>query len=284
MNGVIDQEHVNGGYVLLARKILDSEIMTGSPLQKWLFIWMLLRANHRNWNNLKRGQLHTSIGEMQEAMSYWVGYRKHKPTRGQIRKSYEGLTKSMMISTTKSTRGMIITIRNYERYQNPKNYEGHSEEHNESSTKVTEGAQDKQEWKNKEKEKINSSEPKGSKPVITFDKEEEEFQGITEELRNRWKQTYRAVDIDLEIRKAEQWAASNPNKQKRNWRRFITNWLSRVQEDGGSKGFGEKTPQEESEPRYIMDNGKPVLLEDYLKGINNESGKNGENKVKPRAD
>ena len=32
-----------------------------------------------------------------------------------------------------------------------------------------------------------------------------------------------------------QWLISNPNKRKKNYRRFITNWLSRSQEKGGTK-------------------------------------------------
>ena len=37
-----------------------------------------------------------------------------------------------MITTTKATRGLIITILNYDYYQDPKNYESHNESHNES--------------------------------------------------------------------------------------------------------------------------------------------------------
>lgn len=266
MSTIAENNHINGGYILVARKILESEIMSGSPLQRWLFIWFLLKANHKDWNNLKRGQLFTTIDRMREAMTYRIGYRAVKPSRGQIRRAYEGLTKSTMISTMKSIRGMIITIRNYDKYQNPKNYEAHTEEHNESSTTILKGAHYKQECKNKEKEYI-SSESKDSKQIIVFDKEIEEFQGITEELKERWKQAYPAVDVEIEIERAEQWAASNPNKRKKNWRRFINNWLMRVQEKGGSikSESLEETPEEKPEPRYVMYEGKLIPLEEAMK-------------------
>jgi hypothetical protein len=64
---------------------------------------------------------------MQEAMAYYVGYRKETPTRKEIRCVYESLTKGHMIGHAKGTGGMIITILKYNEYQNPENYEGHDE-------------------------------------------------------------------------------------------------------------------------------------------------------------
>jgi hypothetical protein len=141
-------ERIEGGYILLARKILDSEIMEKPPLCLKLWVWMLEKANHKDRGKFKRGQFHTSIREMQEAMAYKVGYRKNRPTVKQIRRTYEGLMKGTMISTAKGTRGMVVTILNYDRYQNPKNYEGHSKQHHEGLAKGSVGAHYKQELKN----------------------------------------------------------------------------------------------------------------------------------------
>jgi uncharacterized phage protein (TIGR02220 family) len=118
---------IPGGYILLARKTLESEIMKKPPLFFKLWGWMLLQAKFKLKNGLERGQFKTSIAEMREAMSYLVGYRKETPTTKQIRAVYESLTKGSMIGTTKVTGGMIVTILNYEEYQDPKNYEGHNE-------------------------------------------------------------------------------------------------------------------------------------------------------------
>ena len=125
-----DQDKITGGYILLARKIGGSEIMHGPPLHFKLWVWMLIKANwtDNKKNGLKRGQFHTSILEMQDAMSWKIGYRKHMPTKQQIRCAYENHTKHNMINTAKTTRGMIITILNYSKYQLPEKYEQHSEE------------------------------------------------------------------------------------------------------------------------------------------------------------
>lgn len=56
-----------------------------------------------------------------------------------------------MIGTTKGTHGMVITILNYDFYQNPKNYEGHNEGHDEIPTKGKRGAQYIQEGNKKDK-------------------------------------------------------------------------------------------------------------------------------------
>jgi hypothetical protein len=138
---------IDGGYILLARKILHSEIMKKPPLYMKLWIWMLEKANHKDFKNgIKRGQFITTIDDMREAMSWMVGYRKMTPTRGQIRGCYEGFNESNMVNTTKSTRGMIITILNYNEYQSPKNYEVHSEKSTKRSA-TTHDIQESKEYK-----------------------------------------------------------------------------------------------------------------------------------------
>lgn len=132
---------INGGYIIVARKILDSEIMEKPPLYSKLWLWMLNQAKFKSGgNNLERGQFKTSINEMREAVSWKVGYRKVIPTSKEIRRAYEWLTKGLMVGTTKVTGGMIITILNYNKYQDPKNYEGHNEGHNERTAKGGTGA------------------------------------------------------------------------------------------------------------------------------------------------
>ena len=134
------------GYILLSRKLLDNEIMAKPPLYLKVWIYLLTNAQHKDYKGLKRGQLFTSIPKIQEAMSYMVGYRKETPSYKQIRGVLdwlrfpcEGTTKDerrgSMIDITKGTHGMVVTIVNYDLYQDPKNYEGHSEGHNEGIAK-----------------------------------------------------------------------------------------------------------------------------------------------------
>jgi hypothetical protein len=120
--------------------------MNKPPLTMKLFTWMLLKANRKNgYRGLSRGQFFTTISDMQEAMSWYIGYRKVTPSVQEIRSSYEALKVNTMINTTKTTRGMLVTILNYEHYQDPKNYEEHREQRNDSATKPSTPTHDKQE-------------------------------------------------------------------------------------------------------------------------------------------
>jgi hypothetical protein len=42
------------------------------------------------------------------------------------------------------------------------------------------------------------------------------------------KASYPRADIDGEIRKMDAWLLSNPAKRKKNYERFISSWLKRV--------------------------------------------------------
>ena len=121
--------NIPGGYVLIARKILESELMNKPPHYLKLWVWMLGKAFWRNGDKLRRGQFYTTIAEMQEAMSYKSGYRKITVTRDEIRSAYGHFTDTTMVTITATTRGMVISICNYEAYQNPESYGPHTGPH-----------------------------------------------------------------------------------------------------------------------------------------------------------
>jgi hypothetical protein len=123
----MNQKLIPGGYILLARKTLQSGIMEKPPSFLKLWIWMLMQASFKDHGNLKRGQFFTSYQRMRKAMAYKVGYRTVKPTIKEIRGVTKFLTKALMIVTTKVTHGLLITILNYDYYQKIQNYEGHNE-------------------------------------------------------------------------------------------------------------------------------------------------------------
>lgn len=134
------------GCILQARKILVSDIWKKPPIYLKVWTYLLHMAQFKDNGNLKRGQLFTSIDEIREECSYMVGFRKEKPSRKQIwgvlewlRKPHGGLmevtTEVPMIVTMKVTHGMIITISNYNTYQDLKTYEGNNEGNDEGMMK-----------------------------------------------------------------------------------------------------------------------------------------------------
>lgn len=72
------------------------------------------------------------------------------------------------------------------------------------------------------------------RPLISFDWATEHFTDISGEQIGRWREAYPAVDVDGEIKKAAAWMAANPAKKKKNYKRFLANWLLRIQERGGN--------------------------------------------------
>jgi hypothetical protein len=122
-------EKIQGGCILLARKILKSGIMEMPPLYLKVWIWMLMQASYKEHGGLKRGQFFTSYQRMCDAMAYKVGYRIVKPSLKEMRGVTKFLTKRLMTVTTKVIHGMVITILNYDYYQSLINYEGQGKGH-----------------------------------------------------------------------------------------------------------------------------------------------------------
>ncbi|MFP4086402.1 MAG: hypothetical protein ACLFUL_06370 [Desulfobacteraceae bacterium] len=131
---------IPGGYYIKARQIKDSDIAHAPPHVREIWDYLLREANHQGKKKhgftLERGQLLTTYEDIQEALHWKVGWRKQKYTKWQCENTMKFLRKprrnGSMITTKKTTRGLIITILNYDYYQNPKNYESHKENHNES--------------------------------------------------------------------------------------------------------------------------------------------------------
>ncbi len=74
-----------------------------------------------------------------------------------------------------------------------------------------------------------------NKSKIEFSFKERKFSNITPEDKSGWKDAYPACDIEHELKGMREWLLSNPSKRKSNYRKFITNWLSRQQDKGGTK-------------------------------------------------
>jgi len=76
---------------------------------------------------------------------------------------------------------------------------------------------------------------KNTNPKIEFNFEERKWLNITIEDKSGWLTAYPACDIDQELRKMREWLLANPDKKKKNYRRFIVNWLVKNQDKGGTK-------------------------------------------------
>jgi hypothetical protein len=125
----IQQPPIPGGFILKARKIDHSAIAHKAPAIREIWDWILRQCNHKeNLSlNIKRGQCVRRIADIQEGLHWYIGYRKKLYSKTQCEHALEFLRKTLMITTSKTTRGMLITVCNYDSYQTIENYEYNSE-------------------------------------------------------------------------------------------------------------------------------------------------------------
>ena len=127
---------IKGGYILQPRAIDESDISLCPPHVREIWLYFLRKANHTDFGKIKRGQLMTSYSQIIRDLSWKVGYRKEGYKRHHCETAMKLLTKLSMITTTKTTRGMIVTILKYDYYQDKKNYENHNETDNETDNET----------------------------------------------------------------------------------------------------------------------------------------------------
>jgi len=114
------------GYVLKPRALLKHKISDAPPHVRELYDWLVLQADYR-------GQTMKSIKDIQDGLSWHVGFRKEVYSKSKCAMALKWLRKHRMIETMKTKLGLLVTICSYGFYQNPENYE----DNNESWTKET---------------------------------------------------------------------------------------------------------------------------------------------------
>lgn len=130
------------GATLWARRTLESAIFHKPPV--WFKIWFFLvsQAQHKDYKGLKRGQCY---------VTYATICLQCAATRNEVDHAIRYMKKEEMLATRKATRGMVVTISNYETYQNMSNYKSDSKSDSKATqdaicgdTKATQKRQDKQ--------------------------------------------------------------------------------------------------------------------------------------------
>ena len=120
-------QKIQGGYYIKARCIKKSAIAHSPPYVREIWDYLLREANHKDSKYsgflLKRGQLFRTYREIRDDLKWKVGYRTERFNENQMKMGMRYLMKQLMITVTKQPRGNIITILNYNYFQNPKNYE-----------------------------------------------------------------------------------------------------------------------------------------------------------------
>ena len=150
-------QNIPGGYVLKPRCIQHSNIAAAPPHVREIWDWILLNANYKDHGKIKRGQLLTTYRDIKEGLAWYVGYRKETYKKHQCETAMKILTRENMITTAKTTRGLIITVLNYDKYQTPGNYENYTGNEPSATGKLQPSATIRKEGKKRKEEDITAS-------------------------------------------------------------------------------------------------------------------------------
>lgn len=130
---------IHGGFILVARQRDKSPIANCPPHFREIWDYLLRKATHTDkiisGTRLERGQCFVSFGQIQEDLKWFVGYRKMTYKKHHCEKAMKYFMKERMAETTKTTRGLIVTILNYDFFQSIENYESDSDSDNKATTK-----------------------------------------------------------------------------------------------------------------------------------------------------
>jgi len=139
------------GWIKLYRCFDCSEAAHFPPCTRELWFYLLRNVNHANNGKFKRGSGFFAFDDIQEALSWTVGFRVEKYSKPQLTKAIRRLKNALMIETTRATRGLHVTVLNYNKYQMQQDDEGNDEGNGISLRRKHEGNLLKQEERNKEK-------------------------------------------------------------------------------------------------------------------------------------
>lgn len=182
-------ESVEGGFYLKARKIKGSAIAKAPPHVREIWDWILMNANFADRGNLKRGQLIASYDQIIEDLSWYVGYRKMTYKKHHCETAMKLLVKHTMVTTTKTARGMIITVCNYDKYQDPANYESRNGAETKTTRKPHENRTKTEECKKEKKETLQAVGTSGQE-----EKAKEEGQSAEERFSAFWESYPRKIE------------------------------------------------------------------------------------------
>ena len=233
---------IEGGYYIKARQIQNSEIMNKPPHFREIWDWLLKEANHKDTKICKRGQLIRSYYDILEGLAWFVGYRKHKYKYSQCENAMKWLSNKNMITKTNTTRGLLITITNYDTYQNPKSYEHETVNGTNTVTNNVGSRNDKQECKEETIKNVNKERVVTHNGAIFVKPTLEDLikyfkeKGIGENEASKFYDSY----------EMKGWKVGKAGTLMQDWKAAVRNWIKYIQKYGGET-MSEETPQQRAD-------------------------------------
>jgi hypothetical protein len=237
-------DKIKGGYYIKARCIQEAEIATAPPHVREIWDWLLKECNHADNKGILRGQCVRTFKDIQDGLSWKIGWRKMQYNKWQCEKAMLYLRKATMITTEKTTRGLIITVLKYGYYQDQRNYEGNRRATGEQQTTdtINNNTTNNESIKEVKETDTSCSEPQAATepadttiliyPCKGMGKKEWE---LKESKLKQYQESFPAIDILQHCKNARQWCIDNPSRQKTysGMPKFLSKWLTKEQNKGG---------------------------------------------------
>ena len=235
---------IKGGYFLKARKIQESDIAHAPPHVREIWDLLLRKCSYSDGNKLQRGQCYTSHKQIINELCWYVGYRKEAYSLTQCENATKWLKKAGMITTTRTTRGMIVTVCNYDYYQNPKNYECWNESRTENRYDAGVMPDDSKEGKELKNKELLKRENEFKTQILEFKNGYSDE--MIDEFLNHWTEPNKSkTKLRFELEKT--WDTS----------RRLKKW------EANSKRFNHKTDQGSKGPAYKILNEPDEIPSNY---------------------
>lgn len=246
------------GWLKLHRSLLDNDLWLAEPFTKGqAWVDLIGHANHRPGSVWIRG-IEVQVKRGQLAWSELTMAKRWKWSRGKVRRYLGTLETRQMIVQETSPLTTLLTICKYEVYQGSDTTDDTPDgTTNDATGGTTDGQQTvhKQECKKNKNEKntnTKSDTPDGDAEPAAFylptnkNNTTGETYPITQTQIDEWAQAFPACNVIGEIRQMKVWLDANKSKRKTRggMGKFVANWLSRTQNNGGPK----KGPQKPANP------------------------------------
>ena len=244
----------NSGWIKIYKKLLNSDMYRNlNSTQRDVMLTCLLLANYepKQWEwkgkiyTVQKGEFITSLKSLKKHCGKNVSIQE-------IRTALQKLEIWSFLTRKTTNRNTLISIVNYKVYQC--NDLVKQQTNNKQTTNKQQLLRSIKNIKNKEKD--------NKEKKITFNSDTEKFENITSNNIKKWKEVF--SNVDAELKKMEIWLASNPEKRKKNYEKFIFNWLSN--QKGGKYGknkqnneryFGISAKTEEERFKNTPDSAEP---------------------------
>ncbi len=132
----LTDNHSQGAFQL-SRSLFTSDIWEMPPTYLKIFIYIIGKANHERKRyrgfTVERGQYFCHSGELLDQLRYYIGCCRKNASDSTAKRVLKYLRDTNRITTAKKPRGILITVINYDKYQNLTNYERTKEHTNEDS-------------------------------------------------------------------------------------------------------------------------------------------------------